>query len=179
MSIKRNDKNVMEASEIKTWILSIVLAVLMAFIINKFIIFIVYIPSESMFPTIKKHDQLIVLKLYKLDNLKRGDILVFESEELNDLLIKRLIGLPGDDISITNGEVMVNGEIIEESYVENNELQYFGKFKVPDGKYFFLGDNRSKSNDSRYWENNYIDSEDIVGKALIRIYPFKEFGTIK
>lgn len=179
MRIKRKDKNKSQVSEIKSWVLSSVLVLLMMLFINKFIIFRAYIPSESMFPTIKKHDQLIVLKLYKLDNLKRGDILVFESEELNDLLIKRLIGLPGDEISIINGKVIVNGEVIQENYVENNEFDYTGKFKVPDGKYFFLGDNRSKSNDSRYWNNHYIDSEDIVGKALIRVYPFKEFGTLK
>ena len=176
MDIKRNKGKV---SGNKTLILSSILVVLITLFINKFIIFRVYIPSESMYPTIKKHDYLMALKLYKLDNLKRGDILVFESEELNDLLIKRLIGLPGDEISITNGKVMVNGEIIEENYVENNEFDYTGKFKVPENKYFFLGDNRSNSNDSRYWNNHYIDSEDIVGKALIRIYPFKEFGTLK
>jgi len=131
MDIKRNKGKV---SGNKTLILSSILVVLITLFINKFIIFRVYIPSESMYPTIKKHDYLMVLKLYKLDNLKRGDILVFESEELNDLLIKRLIGLPGDDINIENGKVMINGEVIEENYVENNEFNYTGKFKVPDNK---------------------------------------------
>lgn len=152
---------------------------MVALAVKEFIIFKVYIPSESMFPTIKKYDQLFTLKIYKLDNLKRGDIIVFESKELNNLLIKRLIGLPGDEISIDNGKVTINGGVMEENYVKNNDFNYIGKFKVPENKYFFLGDNRSKSMDSRYWINPYIEGENIIGKALIRVYPFKDIGLIK
>ena len=169
----------MDKKNLITWVKCIALALVLSLAIKEFVIFKVYIPSESMFPTIKKHDQLFVLKMYELDNLKRGDIVVFKSEELDDLLIKRLIGLPGDEISIDNGKVTINGEVIEENYVENNDFNYTGKFKVPDDKYFFLGDNRSNSNDSRYWNNHYIDSKDIIGKALIRVYQFKDFGSIK
>ena len=169
----------MDKKNLIEWVKCIVLALVLSLAIKEFFIFKVYIPSESMFPTIKKHDQLFVLKMYELDNLKRGDIVVFKSEELDDLLIKRLIGLPGDEISLDNGKVTINGEVIEENYVENNDFNYTGKFKVPDDKYFFLGDNRSNSNDSRYWNNHYIDSKDIIGKALIRVYPFKDFGSIK
>ena len=179
MTIRSNKDNKKKSSEIKEWIVCITLAFVISLAVKEFIIFKVYIPSESMYPTIKKQDQLFVLKMYELDNLKRGDIIVFESEELNELLIKRLIGLPGDEISIENGKVTINGEVIKENYVKNNDFNYTGKFKVPDDKYFFLGDNRSNSKDSRYWINPYIEGEKIIGKALIRVYPFKDFGTIK
>lgn len=163
---------------IKEWIIPIILAIIMAFLINKFLIFKAYIPSESMVPTINKGDRLFISRIYNPDNIKRGDIIVFYSEELQDTLIKRVIGLAGDNITISKGIVKINGEILEENYVENNNFNYNGSFTVPSGKYFFLGDNRSNSHDSRFWINPYIDFEDIEGKALIKVYPFKDFGRV-
>lgn len=69
--------------------------------------------------------------------------------------------------------------MIEEGYVKNNNLEYQGEFIVPSGKYLFLGDNRSNSNDSRLWINPYIDFDDIEGKAIIRLYPFESFGSLR
>ena len=131
-----------------------------------------------MAPTINKYDRLFIVRIYKPDSIKRGDILVFESEELQETLIKRVIWLPGDIITISNGIVSVNGEKLEEEYVKNNDFKYQGEFTVPSGKYLFLGDNRSNSNDSRLWLNPYIDFNDIKGKAIIRVYPLKNFGKI-
>ena len=113
-----------------------------------------------------------------MDNIEHGDILVFYSEELNDTLIKRVIGLPGDKVDIVNGKVTVNGVELEEDYVENNDA-FSGSFIVPEGKYFFLGDNRAISYDARKWSNPYIEGKDIQGKAQIKVYPFSDFGSIK
>ena len=66
---------------------------------------------------------------------------------------------------------------LEEKYVKNNE-DYDGSFEIPEGKYFFLGDNRAQSDDSRYWENPYVDEKDIEGKVQIRIYPFNKIGKV-
>jgi signal peptidase I len=164
---------------IKEWIIPVITAIVLAIIINKFLLFKVYIPSESMAPTINKEDRLFVSRLHDQESIKRGDILVFYSEEYQKQLIKRVIGLPGDKIDISKGTVKINGETIEEDYVKNNDLSYEGSFKVPENKYLFLGDNRSNSNDSRAWINPYIDEKDIEGKALLRVYPFKEFGTLR
>lgn len=79
---------------IKEWGIPIVSAIIMAVLINKFLIFKVYIPSESMEPTINKGDRLLIGRIYDTKSIKRGDILVFESEELKETLIKRVIGLP-------------------------------------------------------------------------------------
>lgn len=160
------------------WILPIALAFVIALLVKEFLIFKVFIPSESMVPTLNVGDHLFVSRVYNLDNLDRGDILVFHSDELSDTLIKRLIGKPGDKISIVDGKVSVNGEEIKEDYVVNKD-NFYGEFEVPEGKYFFLGDNRPISFDSRKWENPYIDGKDIKAKAQIKVYPFSDFGSIK
>ena len=140
--------------------------------------FTVYIPSGSMIPTLNIHDRLVVTKVYNPENLERQDIVVFKSEELNEVLIKRLIGLPGDKVSIINGTVFINGEELQEDYVKNND-NFSGEFTVPDGEYFLLGDNRRESRDGREWKNPTIEAEDIIGKAQIKIFPFSDIGWIK
>lgn len=178
-----NKNKIVEAKGInffKEWILPIIYAVGIVFLLNKFVfINVVLPPSGSMIPTLNDNDRLIATRVWNKDNIKRGDIIVFKSEELdNKDLIKRVIGLPGDHIEINDGVVKVNGIELEEDYVKNNE-SYNGIFDVPDGKIFFLGDNRSVSYDSRYWKNPYIDKSDVEGKAEIRYYPIKDFELIK
>mgnify|MGYP003414937038 FL=1 len=160
------------------WGIPIISAFIIAFLINKFVLFKVLIPSESMVPTLNVGDRLFVTRIYNLDRLERGDIIVFYSEELQEDLIKRLIGLPGDKIEIENGVVSVNGEVLQEDYIGAQD-NYNGVYEVPEGKYFFLGDNRLYSKDSRYWINPYIDGEDITGKAQIKVYPLDEIGKVK
>ena len=161
----------------REWIIPIIAAMGLAFLINKFVVYNVYIPSESMVPTLNVGDKLVVTKVYDTGNIQRGEIIVFYSEELNEILIKRVIGLPGDHIQIHNGVVNINGEDIKEDYVKNNE-EFDGTFDVPGNKFFFLGDNRARSNDARRWINPYIDASDIQGKARLKFYPFKDFGTL-
>lgn len=160
------------------WGIPIVSAFIIAFLINKFLLFKVLIPSESMVPTLNVGDRLFVTRVYNLDKLERGDIVVFYSEELQEDLIKRLIGLPGDKIEIKNGIVYVNGEVLEEDYI-GAEDNVNGVYTVPEGKYFFLGDNRLYSKDSRYWINPYIDGKDITGKAQVKVYPLNQIGKVK
>lgn len=168
--------NVLNNKIFKDWIIPIIVPVIAIFLINKFIAFKAYVPSESMSPTLKTGDYIIATRVYKADKLKRGDVLVFYSEERKELLVKRLIGLPGEKVRIDqSGQVLVNGLKIEEPYVVNkNNLP--GDFTVPDGKYLFLGDNRASSLDARLWSNPYIDQEDIKGKARFIFFPFNRFG---
>lgn len=129
-----------------------------------------------MYPTIKIGDKIVVTRIYNKAKLKRGDLIVFKSDELEETLIKRLIGVPGDEVIIKDkGQVFINGSKIEEPYVVNME-DLDKKFKVPKNKYLFFGDNRANSNDARKWENPYIDGKDIKGKAQFVTYPFKRFG---
>lgn len=159
------------------WVMPVVVAIILALLIQKYLVYKVLIPSESMKPTLNVGDHLFVTRVYNPEKLKRGDIVVFNSEELNQILIKRLIGLPGEKVEIVDGIVYVNGEKLEESYVKNADVKS-ATFEVPEGKLLFLGDNRSNSYDAREWINPYIDYEDIMAKAQIRVYPFSAFGSI-
>lgn len=178
-SNNNEEKNVNKAKQFfMDWILPIGAAIIIAILINKFLIFNVYVPTGSMIPTINEEDKGIVTRVYNPENLNRGDIVVFYSDELEKTLVKRLIGLPGDKIQFKNGVLYLNGEKVEEDYVKNKD-NYNGSFEVPEGKYFFAGDNRPVSNDARYWKNPYIDESKIEGKFRFRFYPLKDFGTVK
>lgn len=171
-------KEVKKSNFFYDWIIPILVAVVLAFLINKFLIFKVKIPSESMVPTLNVGDRLFVSRVYNPEKLKRGDVVVFHSKEKSEDMIKRLIGLPGDDIIIKDGIVTVNGETLVEEYIGTAD-DYTGEFKVPENEYFFLGDNRFWSLDSRYWDYPYIEEREIMGKAQIKVYPWKDFGKIK
>lgn len=163
-------------NEILEWIVPIAVAIILAMIIKTFIFYPIEIPSESMDPTIKIGDRIIVTRVYDRSKLKEGDIVVFYSEELKERLIKRLIGLPGDEVEVKDGgQVYVNGKKINEPYVVYKD-DLSKKFKVPADHYLFFGDNRPRSLDSRRWSNPYIAGKDIKGKAQFIMYPFKRFG---
>ncbi|MGL4849360.1 MAG: signal peptidase I [Clostridium sp.] len=163
---------------LKEWGIPLVIAYAVAILINKFLIFTVYIPSESMLPAINAGDRLIAQRVYDYGKIKRGDILVFDFKEEDSLYIKRVIGLPGDTILIDGKNLYVNGEKITEDYVKFPE-ETFAEYVVPEKSYFFLGDNRANSKDARYWKNPYIKEEDIKGKAIFRYYPFDNIGKLK
>ena len=174
--IRKEDDNLNYKNLFSNWVIPIVAAIIIAALIRQFIFFQVTVPTTSMYPTIKTDDKITVTRVYKKENLKRGDIIVFKSDELKETLIKRLVGLPGDEIVIKNkGQVFINGVKTEEPYVVYPE-DLDKKFNVPQNKYLFFGDNRADSWDARRWENPYIDSKDIEGKAQFVIYPFKRLG---
>ncbi len=163
----------------KDWVVPIIAAVIIAFIINKLIFFNVTVPTGSMLPTINLKDKILVTRVHNKDNLRHGDVVVFHSEELDEDLIKRLIGLPNDEVEIKeDGSLYINDQKIDESYIVYHGGRP-GRFKVPEDSYFFMGDNRANSLDARYWENPYIHKKNIMGKARIIISPFSRFGRLK
>lgn len=165
-------------SELKQWGLAAVVSIILALGINRFLFFICKIPSPSMEPTIMTGDRLIATRVYNKDKIKNGEIIVFYSEEEKKLLIKRVIGIGGDKIKIQyNGDVFVNDKKLEENYILNNE-EVGGEYLVPKDHFFFLGDNRVRSFDSREWNNPYIHKKDIKGRAQIIIYPFNRIKGI-
>lgn len=164
----------------KEFAIGIVGAIILTILINKFLIFSIYVPSGSMLPTIQIGDRMVARRIYNYDNINRGDILIFNfTEEAEDsLYIKRVIGLPGDNIKIKGTKVYINNEEIKEDYVKYPE-ETFLEYDVPEGEYFFLGDNRADSKDSRYWKNPFIKEDEIKGKAMFRFYPLERIGSIK
>ncbi len=163
---------------IKEWIVPIVVALIIVFFLNKFVFVLVTVPTGSMLDTIEPGDKLFVSKLIDEDNLERKDIVVFDSEELDKILVKRLIGLPGDKIYIDReGTVYINEEKLEETYAIKS-TQKPQEFLVPENSFFFLGDNRPNSRDARYWENPFIDKKYIMGKVVFRFFPFTRIGRL-
>lgn len=125
--------------------------------------------SASMEPTIMTNGRFVINKVaYVSREPQAGEIIIFDKAERDIPLCKRIIGVAGDEIEFHDGYVYVNGEKLDESaYLgEDVETNAIGTFTVPEGKFFVLGDNRENSNDSRYWENPYVDRKDIRGKII-------------
>ena len=164
---------------INEWVVPTIIAVVIVFFLNRFIFILVTVPTGSMETTIMSGDRLYVNKLFSVKDAKRGDIIVFNSDELEIRLVKRLIGLPGEIVDINeNGEVFINGEKLHEPYI-SKARGGAQTFKIPEGTYFFLGDNRPISVDARYWSNPYISGDEIIGEAVFRFFPFNRIGKLE
>lgn len=156
---------------------ALIVAVLLALLIRTFVVQAFNIPSGSMIPTLLVGDHVLVAKFYYwFTEPKRGDIMVFVSPQDGKTdLIKRVVGLPGDRLSMSRKQVFINGKPLAEPYsqadhgsIESALLSRrdnFGPLAIPQGKYFMMGDNRDNSYDSRYW--GLVDRQAIVGKAFI------------
>ncbi len=190
-------------AEILSWVEVIVVAVVLALIIDNFIIINATVPSGSMEKTIMTGDRVFGLRFsYLFKDPQRGDIVVFkypidEAKGENTKFIKRIIGLPNETVTIEDGSVYIDGEKLEENYingewtVENDGFT----FHVPDGQYLMLGDNRNNSSDARYWGSialsqglasdvkeaeafSYVPAKKILGKAYFCYWPFRNFGSL-
>jgi signal peptidase I len=181
-----------------------VVALAIAVVIKSFLIQPFYIPSESMLPTIEVNDRVMVSKLsYRFGSPQRGDIVVFKSpfngdageESIADLVmrhvfealgiraasaedfIKRIAAVEGDRVEIHDNKVWVNGDALEEPYIPNDvRMNDEAPQVVPAGHVFVMGDNRDESFDSRRF--GPIPVEDIVGEAVVRIWPIDRFGSV-
>lgn len=170
----------------KEWIRDIAVAVIIALVVI-FFFKPTLVKQSSMEPSFYENDYLFVSRqAYKLfDDPARGDVVVVHSslvQESGDekLLIKRIIGLPGETIQITRGRVYVDDVPLQEPYLKEDTTE--GEMEpvtVPEDAYFCMGDNRQVSVDSRDPEVGCIAREDIVGKVVLRVYPFRTFGRIK
>lgn len=160
--------------EILSYIKILAVAVIVAFLFTRFIIVNAQVPSGSMENTILTGDRLIGFRLaYLFHEPERGDIVIFKyPDDESQNFVKRVIGIPGDVIQISNGHVYVNGEQLEENYLrepmnnDGEELTYV----VPADSYFMLGDNRNNSKDSRYWTNTFVSKDKIIAKVSFRYF---------
>jgi signal peptidase I len=164
------------------WVILIGAALIIALVIKTFLFQAFYIPSESMVPTLKVGDRVLVNKLsYKLGDVHRGDIVVFKappearSDGIDDL-VKRVIGLPGDTVEArADGHIYINDRLLEEPYLPEGILTTnLPPTKVPAGHLFMMGDNRPASRDSRYF--GPIKESAIIGEVFVRIWPPKSIG---
>ncbi len=168
------DTKINWAKEIISWVKTIIFCLIIAFLINNLIIVNAEVPSSSMENTIMTKDRLICNRLaFMFSEPKRFDIIVFKfPDDESQLFVKRVIGLPGDEIVIDDGNLYINGELTEEPYLKEAPMPLdFGPYYVPVDHYFALGDNRNVSKDSRAWINTYVPSENIVAEPLFRYLP--------
>ncbi len=164
------------AREIFSWISIIVVAAVIALILNTFIIANSRVPSASMENTIMTGDRVIGSRLsYLFSEPKRDDIIIFKwPDDESIYFVKRIIGLPGDIVDIREGKVYLNGSDtpLEESYIKEAMIpEADAHYEVPQGAYFCLGDNRNNSADSRRWNNTYVYRKKIIAKVLFRYFP--------
>lgn len=167
--------------EAKDWIISIVVAVVLAFLIRQFIVELYIVDGPSMRPTLQSQERLVVNKfIYSLRAPEKGEILVFKypRDQSRDF-IKRVIATPGDTIEIKDGRVYVNDQMQNEDYILEKTRSEYPKATVPDGTVFVMGDNRNNSLDSRSSYVGCIDERDILGKVLLCFLPVSDFGVVK
>jgi signal peptidase I len=182
--------------EIIEWIKAIVFALIIVGVLNVFVT-TTMVYSTSMYPTLIEKDLLI---LRRTKNINRGDIVSFVSElEINQSdidslniiqklktkegdnksLIKRVIGIPGDSLLIVDEKVYINGKLYDEEYLNSMTSGNIKINKIPEDKYFLMGDNRKVSLDSRSNLVGFVDKETIIGNVLFRLYPINRIGKVK
>ena len=140
-------------------------------LIKQFVMSPIIVNGESMMKTLHDKDVMILDRIsYRVSDIDRFDIVVVD--EGSEYIIKRVIGLPGEEVSCEDGKLFVNGKEIKDSYGIGLTDDFV--FEVPKGEYFVLGDNRENSMDSRYFGS--FNKKDILGKTSFIIFPFNRFG---
>lgn len=152
---------------------TLILALVLYFLIDS-VIARVRVINISMLPTLRPGEFLMVNKLaYRFSEIERGDIIVFHyPQNPEEDFIKRVIGVPGDTVSVMKGVVHINGQAVDEPYISDPPT-YNGQWMIPEGNVFVLGDNRNQSSDSHQWGN--VPLENIVGRALVIYWPLENF----
>jgi signal peptidase I len=172
-------------SEIYSWAKSLIFALIIAFIVRKFLFTPTVVLGESMSSTFENNDKVLI---NKISDIQRFDIVVFDAPDAHSYYIKRVIGLPGDAVEVRDDVLYINGKAMEEPYLEESkEDNLFAKFTadftlqeltgethVPEKSLFVMGDNRINSNDSRFF--GFISKDSIIGEVKFRFYPLNNIG---
>ena len=165
------------------WVRDLVLSVFIALIVILFLYQPVRVEGTSMMPSLVDQERIFINKFvyrFGLGNIERGDTVVFWFPgDTTKFYIKRVIGVPGDQVEINGGRVSVNGQELTEPYVpdEYRDRTSMERMTVPPGEYFVLGDHRSSSNDSRTWGT--VARHFIYGKAVFSYWPLDRLGTVR
>ena len=172
--------------EIKDWVVSIVIAVVLAMIIRTFVVELYLVDGPSMRPTLQHAQRLVVNKfIYHFRAPEKGEVLIFRyPKDPSRDFIKRVIAVGGDTIEMKNGQVFVNGQALKEDYIYKNDpkgknISSYRKTIVPEGTIFVLGDNRNNSEDSRFADVGFVPHKLVKGRALVCFWPLGNMRVIK
>lgn len=141
------------------------------------------VEGVSMQPTLHSHDYVLINKYTPaLGRVRRGDVVFLKWDDENeegtsDVVVKRIVGLPGDRVEMRGGLVYINGELLNEPYVDRRPVYETMRYTVPEGSVFVLGDNRSNSEDSR--DHGAVPLSNIIGKAAYVIWPLTRMGRLR
>ena len=189
-NIPQEEKNISKEEktsplrEALSWVFTFAAAILVALVLKNFVIINATVPTGSMENTIMPGDDLFGFRLaYQFSEPKRGDIIIFKyPDDEEEKYVKRIIGLPGETVRISNAKVYIDDSEtpLQEDYLKDEWTVATGpfEFKVPEGCYFVMGDNRNDSWDARYWDNTYVAREKIIGKAEWVYFPFDRIGSL-
>lgn len=171
---KSKEEPLSKKEEFMSWVKILFVSLIIGFIITLFVKPSL-VSGLSMYPTLNDGDYLMLNRMaYKIGEPEYKDVVVFESHLPGErILVKRVIGVEGDTVKIENGEVFVNGKLLEESYVNGQLTDGEMEVVVPKDSLFVMGDNRSNSLDSRYEEVGFVHEDEIIGKAMIRLLPIQ------
>ena len=174
------EKETSAFSELKDWIGSIVIAVVLAMLIRTFIVELYVVDGPSMRPTLESEERLVVNKfIYRFHPPQKGEILVFQyPRDPSRDFIKRVIATPGDTIEIHEGRVLVNDQLLTEDYILEKTRSEYPKSTVPEGRVFVMGDNRNNSEDSRFADVGFVPYDLIKGKAMLVFWPISAYKTL-
>lgn len=168
----------------KLWIRDIAIALVIGILITQ-LIKPTIVREHSMEDTLHEYDYIILNRqAYLFNEPKSGDIIVFHTDLVRPngkekLLIKRIIGVPGDRVSISDGMVYINDKPLDEPYLKDGyTASEMEEVTVPEESLFVMGDNRQNSADSRDSSVGFVNTEKILGKATLRLYPFDKIGMI-
>ena len=173
-------KNSTLGQEIKDWVVSILIAVVLAFFIRYFIVELYMVEGPSMRPTLVNSERLVVNKfIYHFKQPERGDVLVFRyPRDPSRDFIKRVIAVAGDTIEIKDGRVFLNGQLQNEPYILEKTRSSYSLATVPEGTIFVMGDNRNNSEDSRFKDVGFVPLDMIKGKAVMVFWPLDQMKTL-
>ncbi len=170
--------------EIWEYVKLVIIVVAAVILLTNFVIVNARIPSASMEDTILVGDQIFGNRLaYKFGEPERFDVIIFRyPDDESQLYIKRIIGLPGETVTIREGKVYINDSDtpLDDSFCrETPSSKGDGVYQVPEDCYFMMGDNRNNSHDSRFWDNKYLQRDKILGKAVLRYWPLTRISLIE
>ena len=177
-SLKEKPKKSMQR-EIFEWVMVIVCALGMAFVLRTFVFEPVSVDGRSMMNTLQDREYMIATKFdYLTGDPQRFDIVICHYPGRTENFVKRVIGLPGETIELRDGELYVNGEFVAQNFDRTPSTRDYGPYTVPADHYFVMGDNRDNSHDSRASDVGALTRDQIRGHVQYVVFPFSNFRKV-